>query len=65
MENVIAVAKSYDNKEEFIREYGWEDWMSELLEESGMPTADGEELTDVQCKTINQYLSAAYDKAHQ
>ena len=62
---VLKAAKNYESKDEFIRTYGWEDWMYDLLEDLGMPAPEDDELTDVQGKAINDCLGELWEEAHR
>lgn len=56
---VKAIAKTYDDRQRFADDLGWEDWMEEILIAAGIPSE--EELTEVQTDTINKYLDDVWE----
>lgn len=59
MDKLKEEAKKYDYNElqRYIDEIGWQDWMSEITENS--------ELNEQNCKKIDEILKQAFKEAHE
>lgn len=64
---LLNTAQNYTGTfREFAMDAGWQDWMADLLQDAGRPTQDGEELSEVQCDLINEYLQKVWNEGrHQ
>ena len=55
-------AKKYNSEDFnlFIAEEGWQDWMNEYTE-----AAEGEEITESECKAIEKIQKEIFDSVHE